>query len=61
MKINPEISFIDTPCDLVNRYQYFTEADIQKLRETGYHKPFRELEPGIEEYVSKYLIPEECY
>lgn len=61
MHLNPEIHFVDTPSDLRSRYQYFTEADIQKLREIGYHKPFTELERGIREYVANYLIPEECF
>ena len=61
MQLNPDIHFVDTPTDLRSRYQYFTEADIQKLREIGYHKPFTELERGIREYVANYLIHEECY
>lgn len=61
MKVNPDIQFIDTPRDIRSRYQYFTEADIQKLREIGYSKPFSELETGIHEYVSQFLIPEECF
>lgn len=61
MKINPEIQFVDTPKDLQSRYQYFTEADIQKLREIGYSKPFTDLETGVWEYVSNYLVTEECF
>jgi ADP-L-glycero-D-manno-heptose 6-epimerase len=61
LHMNPEINFVDTPRDLRNRYQYFTEADIQKLREIGYYKPFIELEQGIKEYVSNFLMPEECF
>jgi ADP-L-glycero-D-manno-heptose 6-epimerase len=61
MRINPEIQFVDTPCDLRSRYQYFTEADIQKLRETGYAKPFTDLEDGINEYVNSFLLSENCY
>jgi ADP-L-glycero-D-manno-heptose 6-epimerase len=61
MKINPEISFIDTPVDLRGRYQYFTEADINKLRRTGYSKPFTTLEAGVDTYISKYLAYEACY
>jgi ADP-L-glycero-D-manno-heptose 6-epimerase len=40
MNLTPDISFIDTPVDLRGRYQYFTEAKIQKLRDIGYTKPF---------------------
>lgn len=61
LKLNPEISFIDTPVDLRGRYQYFTEAEISKLRNIGYTKPFTELEQGIDEYVGKYLVNELCY
>lgn len=61
MKINSEISFIDTPVDLRGRYQYFTEAEIQKLRDIGYTKPFTELEEGVDQYVGKYLMAEACY
>ncbi len=61
MKINPEIQFVDTPRDLRSRYQYFTEAEIQKLREIGYSKSFTELENGIDEYVNNFLAIEECY
>jgi ADP-L-glycero-D-manno-heptose 6-epimerase len=61
MKINPDIRFVDTPRDILTRYQYFTEADIQKLREIGYSKSFTKLENGISEYVNNYLLPENCY
>ena len=61
MNLNPEISFIDTPPSIRNRYQYFTEAKIQKLRETGYSKSFRDLEQGVGDYVSNYLAYELTY
>jgi len=61
MNLTPDISFIDTPVDLRGRYQYFTEADIQKLRDIGYTKPFTELEVGVDQYVGKYLKAEACY
>jgi len=61
MNLSPEISFIDTPVDLRGRYQYFTEAKVQKLRDSGYSKPFTELEEGIGQYVSDYLMAEACY
>jgi ADP-L-glycero-D-manno-heptose 6-epimerase len=49
------ISFIDTPADIRDKYQYFTEADMSKLRGIGYEKPFHTLEEGVGEYV-RYLI-----
>ena len=61
LKMESEISFIDTPVDLRGRYQYFTEAEIQKLRDIGYTKEFTELEEGIDVYVGKYLVQEACY
>ncbi len=61
MHLNPEISFVDTPVDLRGRYQYFTEAEINKLRDIGYNKPFTELEEGVENYVGRYLLSEACY
>ncbi len=61
LNIKPEISFIDTPVDLRGRYQYFTEAKIEKLRKIGYTKEFTELENGVDQYVGKYLMTESCF
>ncbi len=49
------IEFIDTPKKYRDKYQYFTEAKMDKLRQLGYDKPFYSLEEGIKEYVSDYL------
>lgn len=54
----PNISFIDTPADIRNNYQYFTEANMNKLRRAGYEKEFHSLEDGIADYVSNYLKKE---
>lgn len=51
----PDISFIDTPADIRDTYQYFTEADMSKLRNVGYDKPFTTLEEGVDLYVKRYL------
>jgi len=51
----PQIDFIDTPEDIRDTYQYFTEADLSKLRDSGYTTEFTTLENGIEEYVGNYL------
>ncbi|HOY52110.1 MAG: ADP-glyceromanno-heptose 6-epimerase [Prolixibacteraceae bacterium] len=59
--LKPDIEFVDTPRDLRSRYQYFTEADIQKLREIGYSRPFTGLEEGVGEYVTRYLAREACF
>jgi len=49
------IEFIDTPADIRDKYQYFTEADMAKLHKAGYNAPFHTLEAGVTEYVSDYL------
>ncbi len=49
------IGFIDTPEDLRGKYQYYTCANIQKLRSIGYSEQFYTLEEGIEDYVRNYL------
>ncbi|NVN94366.1 MAG: ADP-glyceromanno-heptose 6-epimerase [Bacteroidetes bacterium] len=51
------IEFIDTPIDIRDKYQYFTEANMEKLRKVGYDKAFYSLEEGIADYVKNYLIP----
>lgn len=53
--LDPNIEFIDTPEDIRDKYQYFTEAKMDKLRRAGYTKPFHSLEDGITEYVQAYL------
>lgn len=45
------IQFIDTPLNIRDKYQYFTEANIAKLRQAGYDEPFTSLEDGIKDYV----------
>ena len=49
------VSFIDTPEDIRGTYQYFTEADMSKLRSIGYNREFHTLEAAIEDYVQNYL------
>jgi ADP-L-glycero-D-manno-heptose 6-epimerase len=49
------ISFVDTPADIRDKYQYFTEADMSKLQGIGYEKPFHTLEEGVADYVGNYL------
>ncbi len=51
------IDYIDTPQDIRDTYQYFTEADLAKLRGAGYSAPMRSLEEGITSYVRDYLAP----
>jgi len=56
MNLTPDIEFIDTPEDIRDKYQYFTEANMEKLRNIGYNKPFYSLEEGVEEYVQGFLL-----
>ena len=51
-----DIQFVDTPIDIRDKYQYFTQADTNKLRAAGYPTPFTSLEDGIKEYVTEYLL-----
>ena len=50
-----KIEFIDTPIDIRDKYQYFTEANMNKLRSIGYAKTFYTLEEGVDDYVGNYL------
>ena len=50
------IGFIDTPADIRDTYQYFTEADLNKLRSIGYDREMTSLEAGVTEYVKEYLL-----
>ncbi len=50
-----KIDYIDTPQDIRDNYQYYTEADMDKLQAAGYHKEFYSLEKGIEDYLKHYL------
>ena len=50
------IDFIDTPIDIRDKYQYFTEAPMEKLKSIGYSKPFTTLENGVLDYVSNFLM-----
>lgn len=57
----PLISYRDMPLELQGKYQYFTEADMGKLRAAGYSAPFTELEEGAKIYVQRYLMTEDAY
>jgi len=57
MEIEPNIEYIDMPAYLAPKYQYFTEADLSKIRATGYDSPLHTLEEGVTDYVKNYLLP----
>ena len=59
--LQPNIEFMDMPLDIRDKYQYFTEANMNKLRAAGYDKPFSSLEEGVKDYVSNYLVPGKGY
>ena len=57
----PNITFIPTPEDIRDKYQYFTEANMSKLHKIGYDEPFYSLEAGIDDYVKNYLMNNAVY
>jgi ADP-L-glycero-D-manno-heptose 6-epimerase len=57
LNLEPKIEFIDTPIDIRDKYQYFTEANMSKLIQSGYSKPFHSLEEGVSDYVKNFLVP----
>ncbi len=57
----PHVTYIDMPEDLQGRYQYFTQATMEKIRAVGYSKPFYSLEDGVKDYVQNYLMLEDSY
>lgn len=61
LQLDPNIEFIDTPEDIRDKYQYFTEAKMEKLRDAGYKKAFTSLEAGINDYVVNYLVNKSYY
>lgn len=61
LDLEPNIQYIDTPEDIREKYQYFTEAEMSKLRDAGYEKEFASLEQGIDSYVNNYLASHNYY
>ncbi|MBX7205528.1 MAG: ADP-glyceromanno-heptose 6-epimerase [Bacteroidia bacterium] len=61
MNVDERIEWMDTPADIRDKYQYFTEANMQKLTGIGYTTPFTSLEDGVEDYVKRFLIPVKYY
>ncbi|MEO0650908.1 MAG: ADP-glyceromanno-heptose 6-epimerase, partial [Planctomycetota bacterium] len=61
LDLEPRIEFVDTPVEIRDKYQYFTEANLERLRAAGYAKPGTSLEDGITEYVQRYLHTEDPY
>lgn len=61
LNLELSIEYIDTPEDIRDKYQYFTEADMTKLRNAGYKEDFYSLESGVSEYVQHFLSKREYY
>lgn len=61
LSIPVNIEYVDTPEDIRDKYQYFTQAEMGKLRNAGYQKPFATLEDSVRDYVSNYLVTEMYY
>lgn len=57
LKRDTAIDFIDMPEALRGKYQYYTKADITKLRGTGYKRPMTPLAEAVRDYVQGYLVP----
>jgi len=60
-KMEPKIHYIDMPTSLQEKYQYFTEANMQKLKDAGYDKPFSSLEEGVCDYIQNYMEQNDKY
>ena len=60
-ELQPDIRFIEIPPDIRDKYQYFTEANMQKLLNAGYKDSFFSLEDGIADYVQQYLVPQRYF
>jgi len=61
LDLEPNIQFIDTPEDIRDKYQYYTQAEMDKLRSIGYDKEFTSLEDGVDDYVKNYLKEQKYY
>ena len=61
MNLKSNISYIDTPIDIRDKYQYFTQANMSKLQNIMHKKSFINLEDGVKDYVQNYLLEEEYF
>jgi ADP-L-glycero-D-manno-heptose 6-epimerase len=57
----PQVTYVDTPIEIRDKYQYFTQADMTRLKAAGYAHGFTELEAGVADYVGRYLSQEDPY
>jgi len=61
LELKPQIEYVDIPADIRDTYQYFTQANMQKLISYGYTQPFYSIEEGVKDYVKNYLNKETYY
>ncbi len=61
MNKKESIEFIDTPADIRDKYQYFTEAKMEKLKSIGYTNSFYSLQDGVDDYVKSFLAEEKYF
>jgi len=52
---NPKIEYVDMPNEIRDKYQYFTKAEMEKIRKSGYTKPTLSLEEAVKDYILNYL------
>ncbi|MCW6509391.1 ADP-glyceromanno-heptose 6-epimerase [Lichenifustis flavocetrariae] len=57
----PDIEYVDMPDAIRDRYQYYTQADLNRLRAAGYNQPFLSVEQGVDRLVSQYLSKPDPY
>ena len=55
------IKYIDMPSDLKGKYQYYTEANLDKILATGFNLKFKNLEEGVNDYMQNYLLTSDRY
>lgn len=61
LNLPPRIDYIDMPEGLREKYQYYTEANLDNLKANGYTKPFKTLEEGVHDYITNYLDRDDSY
>ncbi len=61
LDLQSHINYIDIPADIRNTYQYYTEANMEKIKSSGYSQPWYSLEEGVNDYVRNYLSQNKYY
>jgi len=61
LNVTPNINFIDTPKEIRDNYQYFTQAKMDKLIMSGYTQGFTSIDSGVKDYICKYLLANKYY